>query len=74
MVEYEITFVSAPDRERVRILGATFEPGKPKEASLGRWRSKLRSRGEMILYLRYNERYIYGQGSSYGSEKPQHPV
>ena len=74
MVEYEITFVSAPDRARVMILGATFEPGKPKEPSLGRWRAKLRNRSEMLLYIRYNERYLYGQNSTYGSEKAQHPV
>ena len=74
MVEYEITIVSAPDRERVRVLGATFEPGKPKDPKSGSWRPRLRSRGEMLLYLKYNERYLYGQSSAYGSEKRQHPA
>jgi hypothetical protein len=74
MVEYEIRVVSAPDRKRVKVLGATFEPDKSKEATLGSWRPKLRSRSEMLLYLKHNERYLYGQSSAYGSEKRQHPA
>jgi len=74
VVDYEIRVVSAPDRESVKVLGATFEPGKPRTASAGRWRSKLRSREEMLAYLKYNERYLYGQDAACGSEKRQHPA
>jgi hypothetical protein len=68
-VEYEIKVVSAPDRDHVAVLGATFEPGKPTDAERGRWRSKLRNREEMLRYLKYNERYQYGEGVAFGSEK-----
>jgi hypothetical protein len=74
MAEYKINIVGAPDREQVEVLGATYEPGKPKDPTSGSWRPKLRSRSEMLLYLRYNERYLYGQNTTYGSEKRQHPV
>ena len=74
MVEYQIQVVSAPDRANVKVLGATFEPGKPEDPNSGRWRPKLRDRREMLLYLKYNERYLYGKNSAYGSEKRQHPA
>lgn len=69
MVDYEIHVVPAPDRAQVKVLGPTFEPGKPTDTSRGRWRFKLRNREEMLLYLQYDERYQYGKGVAYGSEK-----
>jgi hypothetical protein len=74
MTEYEIIVVAAPDRERVKVLGSTFEPGKPKKVTNGNWRHKLRNRSEMMLYLRYNERYLYGENNAFGSEKRRHPA
>ena len=74
MVEYEITIVSAPDRGQVKLLGATFEPGKPVRAEEGRWRPRLRGRGEMLNYLKCNERYLYGEEDAFGSEKRKNPA
>jgi hypothetical protein len=48
------------------VAGETFEPGKP--AAPDRWRGKLRSRGDMLRYLRSGERYWYGS-EWYGSER-----
>jgi len=74
MVEYEIKMVTAPSRDKVKVLGATFEPGIPKRPLGGNWRHKLRNRAEMTQYLKYNERYLYGQTNAYGSEKRHHPA
>jgi hypothetical protein len=48
------------------VLGPTYEPGKP-EGPDG-WRKKLRSRDEMIAYLRTAGRYWYSD-DWYGSER-----
>lgn len=74
MIEYEIKEVPAPDRVLVKVLGATFESGRPSVAVNGRWRSKLQNREEMLGYLKYNERYLYGEGIAYGSEKRKNPA
>ena len=74
MVEYEITIVSAPDREEVKILGATYEPGKPVKTEEGRWRPRLQGREEMLNYLKRNERYLYGEDGAFGSEKRKNPA
>lgn len=47
------------------VSGEAFEPGKP--GAPDRWRSKLRSRGEMLRYLRSSERWYGAEG--YGSER-----
>ena len=74
MVDYEITTVCAPDRDAVKLLGATFEPGKPGKAEEGRWRPRLKGREEMLNYLKRNERYLYGEESAFGSEKRKNPA
>jgi hypothetical protein len=74
MVEYEIKVVSAPEREKVKLLCATYEPGKPAGAEEGRWRPRLSGRAEMLNYLRNNERYMYGESSAFGSEKRKNPA
>ncbi len=66
--------VSAPDRESVKLLGATFEPGKPGKAEEGRWRPRLKGREEMLNYLKRNERYLYGEEGAFGSEKRKNPA
>ena len=48
------------------VVDDAFDPGKP--AGPDRWRAKLRSRGEMLRYLRTGERYWYS-GDWYGSER-----
>ncbi len=56
-MEYKIEEKSAPGRDRVKVLGATFEEGKPEGEAAGRWRQKLRNRKEQLKYLEAGERY-----------------
>ena len=72
-MEYEIEERKAPGRDKVKVLGATFEEGKPEGEQSGRWRQKLRSRQEKLQYLQAGERYWYGK-EWYGSEKRQKPA
>jgi hypothetical protein len=69
----EIEKKSAPGREEVEILGATYEEGKPEGDVMGRWRQKLASREEKLKYLHNGERYFYGK-SGFGSEKRKNPA
>jgi hypothetical protein len=70
---YEIKKVSAPGREEVDLLGATYDEGKPEGEEMGRWRQKLGSREEMLKYLETGERYWFSQ-DWYGSEKRKNPA
>jgi len=72
-MEYIIEEKSAPGREKVEVLGATFEEGRPEGEELGKWRQKLESREEKLKYLRNGERYWYGE-DWYGSEKRKNPA
>lgn len=72
-MEYVIEEKKAPGRDKVEVLGATFEPGKPEEADAGRWRHKLESREEKLKYLESGERYWYGK-EWFGSEKRKTPA
>ena len=74
MVDYEIKTVSAPGRDKVKLLGTTYEPGKPARAEEGRWRPRLVGREEMLNYLKRNERYLYGEDGAFGSEKRKNPA
>ncbi len=56
-MEYKVEKKSAPGREEVEVLGATFEEGKPEGEELGKWRQKLLSRQEKLNYLQSSERY-----------------
>ena len=67
-MEYKVDKKSAPGREEVEVLGATFDEGKPEGETLGQWRQKLGSREEKLKYLQSGERYWYGK-EWYGSEK-----
>ncbi|MDD3845375.1 MAG: hypothetical protein PHC90_03340 [Syntrophorhabdaceae bacterium] len=51
---------------KVRVLGATFEEGKPD--GRGDWREKLATRDERLGYIRSAMRYWYS-ADWYGSEK-----
>ncbi len=64
---------SATGKEKVEVLGATFEKGKPEGEALGRWRQKLESREEKLKYLQTGERYWYGV-DWFGSEKRKTPA
>jgi hypothetical protein len=59
--------------EPVRVLGPTFDPGKPAGEDAGRWRQKLENRREMLQYLATSERYWYSR-EWYGSEKRRTPA
>jgi len=72
-MEYKIEKKSAPGRDKVEVLGATYEEGKPEGEELGKWRQKLRDRKERLKYLQTGERYWYGK-DWYGSEKRKNPA
>jgi len=72
-MEYKIEKKSAPGRDKVEVLGATYEEGKPEGTELGKWRQKLRDRNEKLKYLQTGERYWYGK-DWYGSEKRKNPA
>ncbi len=40
-MEYKVEKKSAPGREEVEVLGATFEKGEPNDTELGKWRQKV---------------------------------
>ncbi len=72
-MEYKIEEKSAPGRDKVEVLGATFEEGKPEGEEMGKWRQKLGSREEKLKYLQTAERYWYGK-DWFGSEKRKNPA
>ena len=72
-MEYKIEEKSAPSRDKVKVLGATYDKGKPEGEELGKWRQKLRDREEKLKYLQTGERYWYGK-DWYGSEKRKNPA
>jgi len=72
-MEYNIEEKSAPGRDKVKVLGATYDEGKPEGEELGKWRQKLRDREEKLKYLQTGERYWYGK-DWYGSEKRKNPA
>ena len=72
-MEEKIEEKSAPGRDKVEVLGETYEKGKPEGEEMGRWRQKLGSREEKLKYLRNAERYWYGK-DWFGSEKRKTPA
>lgn len=72
-MEYKIEEKSAPGRDKVKVLGATFEKGKPEGEAAGSWRQKLRNRKERLKYLETGERYWFGK-EWFGSEKRKNPA
>lgn len=72
-MEYKIEEKNAPGRDKVKVLGATYDEGKPEGEELGKWRQKLRDREEKLKYLQTGERYWYGK-DWYGSEKRKNPA
>ncbi len=52
--------------KKVRVLGSTYEPGKPEEKS--DWTSKLGSESDRLGYLKSALRYWYST-DWFGSEK-----
>jgi hypothetical protein len=64
---------STPEKDKVEVLGETYEKGKPEGEEMGRWRQKLASRTEKLKYLRTAERYWFGK-DWFGSEKRKNPA
>ena len=58
-MKYQVEKKSAPGREEVEVLGATFEEGKPDGEDAGKWRQKLGTRQEKLKYLQTSEGYWY---------------
>jgi hypothetical protein len=68
-MDYKVKEKSAPGRDKVEVLGATFEEGKPETGGKeGKWRQKLEKRADKLKYLQTAERYWYGK-DWFGSEK-----
>ena len=55
-MDYKIEEKSAPGRDKVEVLGATFEEGKPEDKEQGKWRQKLATRAEKLKYLQSIEK------------------
>ena len=72
-MEYQVEKKSAPGRDEVEVLGATFEEGTPEGTEMGKWRQKLDNRAEKLKYLETGERYYYSD-DWYGSEKRKTPA
>jgi hypothetical protein len=72
-MDYRFESKAAPNRDKVMVLEATYEQGKPMNEGDGRWRQKLRSRAEQLKYLQSGERYWYSQ-EWFGSEKRKQPA
>lgn len=71
----EIQTRKAPGREKVEVLGSTYEAGKPGGENMGKWSNKLANREENLKYLRTGQRYFYGPaGEGFGSEKRKNPA
>jgi len=66
MVDYQYDEKEGFDGKKVKVLGATFEEGKPEGQQ--NWRAKLASREEKLGYLKTALRYWYSK-DWYGSEK-----
>ena len=72
-MDYVIEEKPAPGRDKVEVLGATFEAGKPEGEDAGKWRQKMESREEKLRYLETGERYWYSD-DWFGSEKRKNPA
>jgi len=72
-MDYIIEEKPAPGRDKVKVLGATLEAGKPEGEDLGKWRPKMETRAEKLRYLKTSERYWYSN-DWYGSEKRKNPA
>ncbi len=66
VAEYPLDEKTSFDGKKVKVLGPTFEEGKPETPI--NWRRKLRNRDEMLAYLKTGERYWFSD-EWYGSEK-----
>ncbi len=54
MPEEQLEEKTSFDGKKVKVLGATYEPGKPDKPE--DWRGKLKSREEILAYLKVGVR------------------
>ena len=54
MSDQELEEKTSFDGKKVKVLGSTYEKGKPENAE--NWREKLNSREEMLAYLKVGVR------------------
>jgi len=57
--------------EEKKVLGETYEPGKPSGSY--NWREKLKDREQMLKYLETSQRYWFSK-DWFGSEKRKNPA
>jgi hypothetical protein len=69
--EYQYEEKENFEGKKVKVLGSTYEAGKPEERA--DWRAKLQTRDEMVNYLKSAVRYWYSK-EWYGSEKRKQDV
>ena len=72
-MEYKTEKKNAPGWGEVEVLAATFEEGTPEGEEAGKWRQKLGTRQEKLMYLQTGERYWYSD-EWFGSEKRKNPA
>ena len=72
-MDYKVEKKDAPGRDKVEVLGETFEKGQPLNVDEGRWEQKLSSREERLKYIKEGERYWYNK-EWFGSEKRKTPA
>jgi len=72
-MDYKTVKKEAPGRGEVDILTETYDAGEPVGEEAGRWRQKLESRNEQLMYLQSGERYWYSN-EGFGSEKRKNPA
>ena len=72
-MDYKTVKKEAPGRGEVDILTETYDAGEPVGEEAGRWRQKLGSRNEQLMYLQSGERYWYSD-DWFGSEKRKNPA
>jgi hypothetical protein len=63
--------VTTHEGAEIEILGPTYDDGAPKGPDP--WRGKLKTREDMLMYLRTAERYWSGE-EGFGSEKRKTPA
>lgn len=66
MSEYTYEEKENHEGKKVKVLGPTYEEGKPD--TTGDWRAKIGSREEAVAYLKTAMRYWYSK-DWFGSEK-----
>ena len=66
VAEYQMEEKVAFDGTKIKVLGPTYDEGKPEAP--GSWRQKMGSREEMLAYLKTGERYWFSD-EWFGSEK-----